>query len=147
MTDIQTVTNYIAYHIHTPNRFEWSVGKSYDTASICRPLLPCGFKQRIEEIAEQTRACINPNLPSRNHCIFVSKKEYVHYWYNYFKKRGHRPIIYKLELTGKLFWTYADYLKAERYWRPNNVNKPQEHEGLFEGTYTVVAQCDITEFP
>ena len=147
MMDIKTVTNYIAYHIHTPNQFDWSIGKSYDTALVCRPVLPCGFKQCIEDIAELTRENINPNLPSRNHCIYVSKKEYGRYWYNYFEKRNKlQPIVYKLKLTGKLFWTYADYLKAERYWLPNKVDKPQEHEGLFEGTYTIVDQCDIAEF-
>ncbi len=144
-----TVKDYTAYYVHKPYQYKLKIGECYDTSSICRPILPCGFKQWVEEIAEQTRIKINNNLPSRHHCLFVCDREHVRYWYNYFEKRNRniRLIIYEVKLSGKLFWTYADYLRPERYWEPNNLEPPLEREGLFDGRYCIVRQCDYTEFP
>ena len=147
LSDMEQVTNYEAYHVCDPRSNGWKVGETYNTSTITRPLPKKDFKRCIEEAAEIQRKSINPHLPSRINCLFVCRKENVHYWYNYFQKR-HQEValtIFKVKLTGNLLWTYADYLQLTQYWEPKTFSV-QEPEGLFEGEYIIDSICDFQDF-
>ena len=148
---LNSVTNHTAYHIYVENRFyKLDVGETYDTKNLPERILLCGHKKCMETLAESIRSATNPRLPSRLHCLYVCDESSVRYWYNYFQKRNQRwtrPIIYELQLTGQLFGTYAEYLEIPYYWEPTAEFNPSHKEGLFEGLYKVIRECDIAEFP
>ena len=72
------------------------------------------------------------------------------YWFNYFQKRkqecGIVPQIYELQVSGKIYWSYAELLCPNVYWNMNVLQNLQEHEGLLEGKYTVIRKCQLHEF-
>lgn len=145
---LHAVTDFEAYHI-SEHRF--SVGDEFDTSYIDRDFQD-GDKFYIESLAEKTRLCIERShkikLPSRNTCLFVCDKEHVKLWYSHMDKhRVYNPnVIYKVRLSGILFVTYSDYLRQDKYWRPNENLAPQEKEGLFEGLFRIVEACSIDDF-
>lgn len=140
------------YHITT---LLYEIEKEYDTTEHCDRKYDNGYKIRIENAAENIRKGLNHNLdftyPSRYQCLYVCKKEYVRYWYNYIqKRRGVALRVYKIKLMGTLLWTYADWLRQNEYsdyWHAKENDNFQEHEGLFEGKYKFLSEHRIDEFP
>ena len=146
---MEEVKSYEAYHISDMCYQEDMI---LNTTRFKRSLENFGhYKKAIELEAECVRVGVDPNLPSRKTCLFVCNKNYVRYWHTYIEKRRQRQCyIYKLELNGKLLWTYADYLKAgecEKYWHPETEPDFKEHEGLFVGSYKIISMCNKADFP
>lgn len=146
---LHSVTNFIAYHISTQ---QLAIGDKYDTSDIERVYDDCCDKKCIETLTEKYRESVQfalrTNLPSRLTSLFVCEKEYVNYWHTHMVKyrRTDAYKIYKLRLNGQLLGTYADYLKMDKYWRPNEQLPLQEKEGLFRGVYIVEDICNIDFF-
>ena len=145
---LHTVNGKIAYHITDEVLV---IGKVYDTKDIDRQIGEGSDKFYIEKVAEiyriSQRNIHNKDYPSRYSSLFVCDEEFVYYWYYYFFNRVGKTLrIYQVELEGELLGTYADYLKADMYWEPTAQFDLQEKEGVFEGEYKIVKQCDINEF-
>lgn len=141
---LHNVENKEVYHI-TDRVLE--VGETCNTNVINREIDENTDKYYIERVAEIYRNSQNAIdrtiYPSRYTCLFVCEKEFVQYWLNKLEKnrqRKHR--IYKVKLNGVLFGTYADYLKAEMHWTPNAQFDLEEKEGLFDGEYEIVEECN-----
>ena len=148
---LHTVDGEKVYHL-TDKVLE--IEKVYDTKGIKREVTEGSDKYHIELIAEKSRVASNMTLlngieyPSRYTCLYVCDKEFVQVWYRHLVKWRKRQFrVYEISLTGVLLGTYADYLKAEMYWEASPQPTLNEKEGLFEGTYKVIRECDINEFP
>lgn len=146
---LHSVADFIAYHI---SDVSLDIGEEHDTSNIHRGFHDCGSKHCAENLAEKYRISMQDilghSLPSRLNSLFVCEREYVNYWYRHILKNRSvsRVQIYKVRLTGDLFGTFADYLKFDKYWDPQNQYLPQEKEGLFEGKYIVEDICNINDF-
>jgi hypothetical protein len=147
---IETVEDTIEYHISTATI---ACGQKYLTSDIHmykQNVLDCDYKGHIENIAENDRntlLAIGRSLPSRSNCLFVCKKEFVKYWYTYFKKRNKLcPQIYELKVNGTILWTYVEFLRSLIYWDIGTLTRLHEHEGLFEGEYEVIGTGNIDDF-
>ena len=150
---LHNVENREVYHI-TDRVLE--IGTPLYTKDINREIDEGTDKYYIERVAEIYRNSQNAIdrtiYPSRYTCLFVCEEEFVRYWYYYFTKRpcnANKTFrIYKVRLTGRLFGSYADYLKADMYWNPNGKFDLVEKEGLFEGEYEVEEVYDnVDGFP
>ncbi|MBU1011366.1 MAG: DUF2441 domain-containing protein [Bacteroidetes bacterium] len=100
-----------------------------------------------ETIFEFIRKEINPQLPSRQSCIWITETiEDLRKWSDMFKC----PTILKLKLNGKIHKTsgkfidiiqnrdlYTARLNATEYWR-GKYNDRDEIEFLFEGNFEIV---------
>lgn len=143
------VNRDIVYHIYIPNKYYLlKIGCIGNTDQLPIRHFPCGYKGCIENAAEEMRLKIKHNAPSRLKCLFVCNERNVKYWYNYFNKRnqGIRPIVYQLEVTGKIFWSYAELMQPSVYWNHNILLNLQEHEGVFEGEYKVICIRNSHDF-
>lgn len=145
---LHNVENKVIYHI-TDRVLE--IGTTLYTKDINREIDEGTDKYYIERVAEMYRKSQNAidgtAYPSRYTCLFVCEKEFVQYWLNKLEKnrqRKHR--VYKVKLNGVLFGTYADYLKAEMHWTPNAQFDLEEKEGLFDGEYEIVEECNRNDF-
>ena len=146
---LHQVDDFTVYHISSR---VYNINETYYTTEIEREYDECSEKKWIERLAERWRNTINygmrNKLPSRYSCLFVCEYENVWYWWKHIREyRQVIPHVYKLKVTGKLFGTYADYLKQDRYWRPNEKLVLTEKEGLFEGKFVITDICDIDVFP
>ncbi len=144
---LHNVEKFKAYHI---SMHHLNLGDTYNTSNIER-IIGNGDKACIEKLAEKTRKAVivrkRLDFPSRETCLFVCEHKDVEYWYNHIQKnRKIRLCIYELMLTGKLFGTYSDYLKYEKYWCPKEYLPRLEKEGLFEGEYKIIKECNILDF-
>lgn len=146
---LEEVDNKIVYHIFIPNQYySMKINSIENTEQLPIRLFPCGYKSCVENATEEMRSRINANAPSRFKCLFVCNEQSVKYWYNYFAKRnrGIRPTIYQLEVTGKIFWSYAELMQSAVYWDINRLSDLQEYEGVFEGEYKVIRKQNIEDF-
>ena len=138
------VEKYIAYHICT-NYFE-------DTNVLENIIRKCENinRSRTEEILENHRPC--DVVVSRMNALFVCyDKENVEFWIN--KKFKNKPLyIYKLELTGNLYWFDAFFYEeifecinsndlnqrveslSNSYWK--EINPEKKYPALVEGLFT-----------
>ena len=146
---LEEVDNKVVYHIFIPNPYySMEINSVGNTNQLSIRQFNCGYKGCVENAAEETRIGINANAPSRFKCLFVCNEQSVRHWYNHFVKRNKilRPTIYELEVTGKIFWSYAELLQSVVYWNPNILSNLQEYEGVFEGEYQVIRKRDIDDF-
>ena len=141
------------FHIYVQNPYYMmDIGQTYHTNDLPVRRFYCGYKCRIEKIAEEQRNTENSRLgkvfPSRYKCLFVCDEHSARYWYKYYEKHNPtaRPRIYELEVNGKIFWTYAELLRTSAYWDINILRNMQEYEGLFEGEYTVIQEKQYDDF-
>ena len=145
------VKDFTVYHVYIPNKFyDIKIGDINYTKDLPSRRYSCGYKSCIENSAEEERERCFPNYPSRLQCLFVCNKQYVKYWFNYFQKRNQKcgifPQIYELQVSGEIYWSYAELLRSNVYWNINILQNLQEHEGLLEGEYTVIRKCQPYEF-
>lgn len=109
-----------------------------------------------ETIFEEVRSNYFPELPSRKTCIWVCKKEALHYWWS--ALHGQKK-IFKLELTGVLHKADEKHLvcdtlshneiraNAFNYWTGSDGSNPTEEELLFEGVIKVLDEYyDLDDF-
>lgn len=103
-----------------------------------------------ELLLELARLKINPNLPSRQKCMWLTDIESLPYWSYNFGRMPHA--IYKLDVDGNIFES-ADHLlpnpnethsvmmeQAEKYWQPthNDLRRMTDREYLLEGQVRVL---------
>lgn len=109
-------------------------------------------KQSCEDPFEQYRLKYCPEKPSRNE-FFICSIEFVPIW---IKKltQGRGPLkIFRLELTGKVFWadsTYYDQVpNPSKYWEGcAKDDKEAIVEGIFIGKVKAIEDCtDQFRFP
>lgn len=97
-------------------------------------------KVLTEENQESYRAQNLPNFPSRKQCLFVTDKETLDYWFNFFRKKYPQSKIYGVELTGELFITDSEMMnEPEKYWS-GEVSKMPLYEGVFSGQFRIEGQ-------
>jgi hypothetical protein len=124
-----------------------------ETVEHYRNILSEYLKLTREWVFEEVRREFFPNLPSRHRCLWVipDDTEAIRYWWRTMGKTGE---ILKLELTGKIYRTNQQYLKATtasldqirmnafKYWSGASGDNPAEDEYLFEGFAKVLDVVD-----
>ena len=148
-TGLEEVTQKTVYHIYIPNpNYSMIINSVGYTNQHPISHYPCGYKGCVENASEGMRQVINNTAPSRFRCLFVCDDQSVKHWYDYFGKRNPRlkPIIYQLEVTGKIFWSYAELMQSSVYWNPIILSDLKEYEGVFEGEYKVICTRNIDDF-
>ncbi|MBL3729269.1 DUF2441 domain-containing protein [Lysinibacillus sp. HST-98] len=102
----------------------------------------------LETIFEEERIKINPELPSRLKCIWLTDKECLSYWYKQLSQADVKLQTVELDVTGKILKCDAHWVElqpsplelvrenAQQYW--NGVIKCEyKIEYLFEGNIEV----------
>ncbi|MGO4500064.1 DUF2441 domain-containing protein [Paenibacillus sp. 2RAB27] len=101
-----------------------------------------------EYLFEIERMQIDPELPSRFNCLFVTDWDGLTYW-KPILENNESPTIYKLSLTGRIHKAHDKYvrlntlsqaynhLQAWKYWTGVDVDQ-QGYEYLFEGKAEVL---------
>ena len=103
-----------------------------------------------EEIFENSRLKINPNLPSRKKCLWLCDKKGLENWWNTFKTSENKKIIeLELDKNGKIHIADAEFLNldtysinefdiaSEKYWK-GEMNTELDIEILYEGKFKVI---------
>lgn len=102
-------------------------------------------KTSAEELFEQYRLRYCPDKPSRDD-FFICSKPFIPIW---IKKltRGRGPLkVFRLELTGKVFWADSTYYDQDpnpsKYWTgcPKD-DKEATVEGIFIGEVKAIEDC------
>jgi len=103
-----------------------------------------------EEIFENSRLNINPNLPSRKRCLWLCDKNGLENWWNTFTSSKNKKIIeVELDNSGKFHIADAEFLNldtysisefkdaSEKYWK-GEMNSKLDIEILYEGKFKVI---------
>ena len=100
-----------------------------------------------EYIFELERVNINPKLPSRFKCLFLTDKEHIEFWKHQLGLSNEHS-FYELSVTGVIHKANQKFLEtdtksqkhyhelARKYWNGDEANE-EGYEYLFEGSATV----------
>lgn len=106
-----------------------------------------------ELVYEEIRLKYFPDLPSRQHCIWLCKRENLEIWLN--ELRGNPLEICKVKVTGNIHECYEGALdntninymllceKAKKYWKGECIGNPEAKEYLLEGKVEVIEKISI----
>jgi len=139
------VENKVYYHICVYPEFELNPFQDYNTEDIHRTFELCKpEKKLLEAQLEKYRKQHCPEMSSRMNCLYVCRECQVENWLkNLIGRSGNGYKIFKVSITGDIFWTNVDELESpENYW--NGCDEVDERcivEGLFIGTYRVLENC------
>lgn len=112
----------------------------------------CGMNIFMRELSlEETRRQKYPNLPSRNHSIWLCDTNGLDFWKDKISNYGKIPVdLYKVSVTGNLFKSsdelFPSYCsnfetnlkEAENYWNAENITEEKKVEYLFQGKLKVL---------
>ncbi|WP_392454797.1 DUF2441 domain-containing protein [Chryseomicrobium aureum] len=144
-------------NLFNPMRQSWEIGRT----SISNPRKAAESYWRFtkEQIFEETRISVDPELPSRFQSIWLSDRENLKYWtdllLNTTEKDESKKVtsVFKVAVTGKIFAGDAHWIetgndtlplkdireKAMRYWS-GEIFRLGHMEFLLEGKMKVVGE-------
>lgn len=108
----------------------------------------------LETIFEEERIKINPELPSRLKCLWMTDRNQLNYWIEKVKIDSSKLQVLEMSTVGKVFKCDAYWVEmqpapltqvrenAQSYWQ-GEIKDPSKIEFLFEGDATVTSILNV----